>query len=190
MIRNILIVITQTFKAKLEACYRPTDQGLCEVQLGDLQAIRTDLQKDAAMKVLAARNVAVIARQTGERSADTAGVDAPMDLDTHPMLDLQVIQKLITSCGDGAPGPALVGRQERPRLEGVEAGKGKAAAGKKTEKGKGKAQDPGELISAFAAGVLTYWRQSPWAARERKAMRKATQGPRVSLSMFMCFVAS
>jgi len=147
--RRYLTVITQTFKARFEALYRPTDEGRYDVQLSDLQAIRENLERDAVMKILAARNVPVIT--TGERNAGPASVDAPIDLHDNPPLDLRIIRKLVDSCADGAPGSAL-GTQERLGSKRDQASKDKMAARKKSVKGKGKSQDPGKLIRSIRSG--------------------------------------
>jgi hypothetical protein len=152
------LTVTQTFKAEFEALYQPTDRHLYKVQLSELQQICARLEGDAVVKALAARDALVAAQQTGEHKAG-AGADARIRSYSNSTLELQIIKKLIVCCGDRAPGSAHKGRKERPILqldEDSEVGKDKMVGEKKSKKGKGKAQGPGELIAAFMVDVLTY----------------------------------
>jgi len=172
LMRQYLTVITQTFKVRFEALYQPTDEGQYDVQLSNLQVICENLEIDAVMKILAARNVPVIT--TGEHNAGTASVDTP--------IDLQIIKKLVNSYPDGAPGSAL-GMQEWLGSKCDQASKDKMAAHKKSMNGKGKSQDPGDLICSICSGLFDL------LAAESMGSTRANcneEGPAKSTSKSIC----
>jgi len=109
------------------------------------------------MKVLATRNARP---QTREPEAGSAEADAALDANNNATSELQIVRKLIVSFGDGAPAPPHKGRKEPPALNRVEnpkAGEDNTQVGKKSMKGKERAQDLGELFVVFVGEILNYW---------------------------------